>query len=190
MQDRTEPGQPRRDASEPVAASRAGSTESPVGSPAGAEAPFLPAPSQPKGGGAIRGIGEKVSVNPAKGTCSVQVPIFTSPARLTPELALGCKSGAGNSSLGLGWRDAVPRISRKTDKGLPRYTDSDTFLLSGAEDLVPSLVETSAGWVPEAFDDVIDDAPYRVERFRPRTEGGFTRIERCRNAVSGEVHCR
>jgi hypothetical protein len=36
----------------------------------------------------------------------------------------------------------VPRITRKTDKGLPRYRDaeeSDTSILSGAEDLVPAL---------------------------------------------------
>jgi hypothetical protein len=35
-----------------------------------------------------------------------------------------------------------PAITRKTDKGLPRYCDvdeSDVFILSGVEDLVPVL---------------------------------------------------
>jgi hypothetical protein len=35
---------------------------------------------------------------------------------------------------------STPAITRKTDKGLPRYDDpedSDLFVLSGSEDLVP-----------------------------------------------------
>ena len=35
----------------------------------------------PKGGGAIRGIGEKFAANPVTGTGSLTVPIFTSPGR-------------------------------------------------------------------------------------------------------------
>ena len=40
---------------------------------------------------------------------------------------------------------SLPSITRKTDKGLPRYQnddDSDVFILSGAEDLVPVLTDT------------------------------------------------
>ena len=37
-----------------------------------------PAISLPKGGGTIRGIGEKFSVNPVTGGGSLSVPIFTS----------------------------------------------------------------------------------------------------------------
>jgi hypothetical protein len=33
----------------------------------------------PKGGGAVRGIGERFGANPVTGTGSVSVPIFTSP---------------------------------------------------------------------------------------------------------------
>ena len=44
----------------------------------------------PKGGGAIRGIGEKFSVNPVTGTGALTVPIFTSPGRsgFFPKLSL------------------------------------------------------------------------------------------------------
>jgi hypothetical protein len=35
----------------------------------------------PKGGGAIRGIGEKFAANPVTGTGSLSVPIFTTPGR-------------------------------------------------------------------------------------------------------------
>ena len=39
----------------------------------------------------------------------------------------------------------MPSITRKTSKGLPRYddaADSDVFILSGAEDLVPLLTQS------------------------------------------------
>jgi hypothetical protein len=42
------------------------------------EAPSL---SLPKGGGAIRGIGEKFAANPVTGTGTLTVPIATSPGR-------------------------------------------------------------------------------------------------------------
>ena len=101
-----------------------------------------PAITTPKGGGAIHGMGEKFSANPVAGTGSMTVPIATSPGRsgIGPTLSLTYDSGAGNGPFGLGWQLSVPAITRKTDKGLPRYLDtieSDVFLLSGAEDLVP-----------------------------------------------------
>jgi hypothetical protein len=37
--------------------------------------------SLPKGGGAIRGMGEKFAANPVTGTGSITVPIATSPGR-------------------------------------------------------------------------------------------------------------
>src|SRR5437870_13536951 len=104
----------------------------------------LPSPSLPKGGGAIRGIGEKFAANPVTGTGSMSVPIATSPGRsgFGPQLSLSYDSGAGNGPFGFGWNLSVPSITRKTDKGLPRYQDadeSDVFILSGAEDLVPAF---------------------------------------------------
>ena len=41
----------------------------------------VPSPTLPKGGGAIRGIGEKFSANPVTGTGSMSVPVATSPGR-------------------------------------------------------------------------------------------------------------
>ena len=51
----------------------------------------------PKGGGAMRGMGEKFAANPVTGTGSMSVPIATSPGRagFGPELSLGYDSGAG-----------------------------------------------------------------------------------------------
>ena len=104
----------------------------------------LPSISLPTGGGAIRGIDEKLSVNPATGTASLNLPIFATPDRADffPKLSLSYDSGSGNGPFGLGWTLSVPAVTRKTAKGLPRYRDaenSDVFLFSGIEDLVPYL---------------------------------------------------
>ena len=82
-----------------------------------------PAVSLPKGGGAIKGMGEKFAANPVTGTGSMSVPIATSPGRsgFEPQLSLSYDSGAGNGIFGLGWNLSLPSITRKTDKGLPRY---------------------------------------------------------------------
>src|SRR6266540_2783455 len=63
----------------------------------GEKAPFLPRTALPKGGGAIRGIGEKVAVNPARGSGTLQVPVFTSPGPrgFGPALGLPNPAAAG-----------------------------------------------------------------------------------------------
>src|SRR5262245_45797750 len=112
-----------------------------------------PSISLPKGGGAIRGMGEKFAANPVTGTGSMTVPIAASPGRsgFSPQLSLSYDSASGNGPFGLGWNLSLPAITRKTDKGLPQYIDvddSDVFILSGAEDLVPEYRRDSDGsWV-------------------------------------------
>lgn len=163
--------------------------------------PRSPAISLPKGGGAIRGIGETFAANPATGTGSMSVPITTSPGRsgFGPDLSLDYDSGAGNGPFGFGWSLSLPAITRKTDKGLPQYRDaeeSDVFVLSGAEDLVPGLRRDVAG------DPILDARGrpmveeetrngFRVRRYLPRTGGSFLRIERwIRVADPNDVHWR
>ena len=163
-----------------------------------------PAINLPKGGGAIRGIGEKFAANPVTGSGSMSVPIACSPGRagFGPQLSLSYDSGAGNGPFGFGWSLSLPSVTRKTDKGLPQYLDggdSDVFILSGAEDLVPVYRQDPEGlwvanhpdyrrdsdgsWVREkttgrllVHEDEIDG--YLVRRYRPRIEGLFARIER------------
>ncbi len=151
----------------------------------------------PKGGGAIRGIGEKFAANPVTGTGSLTVPIYTSPGRsgFGPQLSLSYDSGAGNGPFGFGWRLSIPAISRKTDKGLPRYWDaeeSDEFLLSDAEDLVPVLRYEEEEWVREQAEPRTRDGNrYKIQRYRPRIEGLFARIERWTNESDpGDVFWR
>jgi RHS repeat-associated protein len=136
--------------------------------------PRLPSPTLPKGGGAIRGMGETYTVNPASGTASFALPLALSRGRAdsTPPLQLTYHTGAGNSAFGLGFAVEVPSVVRRTDHGLPRYdTELDTFLLAGDE-LVPQV---PAG--PSNVD--IDGVLHRAWRYRPRVERAFARIELC-----------
>jgi hypothetical protein len=125
----------------------------------------------PVGGGALSGIGETFSPDLFTGTGNMAIPLALPPGRngFQPELSLDYSTGNGNGPFGLGWQLSIPGVTRKTAKGVPRYRDAarpDTFVLSGAEDLVRIGDDDGA------------------ERFRPRTEGLFARIEHERSASS------
>ena len=92
----------------------------------------------------------------------------------------------------------MPAITRKTDKGLPQYRDaedSDVFVLSGSEDLVPlyqvgvdgKLVVNGAG--KAIYEETIRDG-FVIRYYRPRIEGLFARIERWTRQVDAVVHWR
>lgn len=156
--------------------------------PAAKDDAFLAAPSLPRGGGALRGIGETFTVNPAHGTSSLSVPLAVSPGRggARPPVSLSYDSGGGNSAFGLGFRLTLPSIARRTRKGIPTYSDADVFVLAGAEDLVPDLAaQSGGGWSVEPHPATVDGIACVVQRFRPRVEGDFTRIERCRPVAGG-----
>ena len=81
----------------------------------------------------------------------------------------------------MGWNLSLPTITRTTDKGLTRYLDaqeSDVFILSGVEDLVPVLKIDSP------------DGMFTIQRYRPRVEGLFAIIERWTRIGSDEIHWR
>ena len=167
---------------------RRGTTGRDGGQPVKTSQFSAPSISLPKGGGAIRGIGEKFAASPVTGAGSMTVPIAVSQGRsgLAPQLALSYDSGAGNGPFGLGWNLSLPAITRKTDKGLPRYQDadeSDVFILSGAEDLVPAL--GGNGQIVET-----EQEGYRIRSYRPRVEGLFARIERWKRLSDGDTHWR
>ena len=138
--------------------------------------------SLPKGGGALQGIGEKFTPDLFTGTGNFTVPIAVPSGRngFQPELNLVYSTGNGNGPFGLGWNLSVPGVIRKTSKGVPRYRDGssdpeerDTFVLSGAEDLVP-VAETQAR---------SSEHPTQINhitQYRPRTEGLFALIQRHR----------
>jgi len=142
--------------------------------------------SLPKGGGAIKGLGEKFQPDLHSGTGNFSIPIALPPGRngFQPQLSLSYSTGSGNGPFGLGWSIGIPNVSRKTSKGIPKYhdkfedgedsdrdpvrseEDEDIFILSGSEDLVH---------VGDRF-------------YRPRTEGLFARIRKTKaGADDGQI---
>jgi RHS repeat-associated protein len=168
------------------------STTSQATPPDNREAPILlPTPSLPKGGGAVRGLGERFQVGASTGTFSLRVPLPLPPGRagFGPDLALTYDSGAGNSAFGLGWSVTVPGVARRTDQGVPSYADSspdlednDTFVFAGGEDLVP---EPGPG-----HEQAEDGKHFVVHTYRPRVQAAFARIERWQESSTGEEHWR
>ncbi|HSI77997.1 MAG TPA: SpvB/TcaC N-terminal domain-containing protein, partial [Lunatimonas sp.] len=161
----------------------------------------VPSISLPKGGGAIKGIDEKFAVNAVNGTSSFSVPLPFSPARgASPELNLSYNSGSGNGIFGLGWNLSLGSIRRKTDKGLPQYfdaIDSDTYLFSEAEDLVPEFKKNPDGSFPLDSDGeyIINeresaDELFFIKNYKPRIEGLFARIERWTERTTGRIKWR
>lgn len=161
----------------------------------------LPNISLPKGGGALRGLDEKFAVNAVNGTASFSVPLPFSPARgALTKLNLNYSSANPNGIFGLGWSLDLASIKRKTDKTLPRYldtVDSDTFLFSAADDLVPEFARETDG----SFS-LDDDANYIIREedsadglsliryYRPRIESLFARIERWTEKATGLIKWR
>jgi RHS repeat-associated protein len=162
----------------------------------------IPAVTLPTGGGALKGIDEKFSVNAVNGTAAFSIPLpFSSARGVTPSLALAYNSGAGNSSFGLGWNIGLPSVKRRTDKQLPQYTDddndADVFLLSEAEDLVPEFDRDNNGvFLTDGDGDYIikernsPDNKCTIRFYRPRTEGLFARIERWRAKDGSDIKWR
>lgn len=153
----------------------------------------LPNVTLPKGGGAVKGIDEKFTVNAINGTNTASIPLPVGAARsgFSPGLSLSYSSGLGNGPFGLGWLVATPTIKRKTELELPKYQDgidSDTFILSDAEDLVPLLKQNdiTGEWEPI----IRESADYSIKQYRPRIEGLWARIEQWKKKSNGEIHWR
>ncbi|MBC7865138.1 MAG: sugar-binding protein, partial [Bacteroidia bacterium] len=131
-----------------------------------------PSISLPKGGGAIKGMGETFQPNSFSGSGSFSIPVPVTPARgFEPKLSLNYSSGSGNGPFGMGFQISIPAISIRTEKGLPKYDGEDRYVISGAEELVPQL--DANGKIEER---AVGD--FLVRQYRPRTEGLFARIER------------
>jgi Salmonella virulence plasmid 65kDa B protein len=114
----------------------------------------------PKGPGSIQGLGESFKTQLNTGTFSYTVPIQTPPGRagLAPDVRLTYSSSGGYGPLGLGWSiGGVYYVQRKTESGVPLYTDQDTMI---------------SGWNNEDLVWVGDDL------YRCKNEGAFIRFRK------------
>ena len=164
----------------PVRAGRGSKVETYGKGTAAARSDAVPAVTVPHGGG-IKSLDPAVKVNPATGSASLHlpVPLTTSPRWGTPDLSLAYNSGSGNGEFGVGWQLlGMPAVARNTAKGLPTYTDTDTFVLAG-EELVPQLVaDTNNHWhIVEVVREYLGSS-YQVRRYRATLDVAFDRVER------------
>ena len=95
--------------------------------------------SLPKGPGSIEGLGESFEPQLNSGTTTYAVKLKAPPGRagFEPGLTLRYNGGNANGPLGLSWTMSMQYIQRQTDKGLPDYDGTDTFIAGGGEELVP-----------------------------------------------------
>ncbi len=95
--------------------------------------------SLPSGPGSIEGMGESFEPQMNTGTAAYPVKLTVAPGRNghQPSVTLSYNSGGGNSPYGLGWNLSTTAIQRQTDKGQPKYNETDTFVYSNGEELVP-----------------------------------------------------
>ncbi|MGD1859004.1 MAG: SpvB/TcaC N-terminal domain-containing protein [Leptolyngbyaceae cyanobacterium] len=153
----------------------------------------------PKGGGAIKGIGETFQSSPFTGTGSFAIPLGVPVARgLEPDLQLTYSSAGSQGVFGMGFNLSVPHVTRRTEKRLPDYSNLDEFVFSDAEYLVPMLHQPDdrpdGDWLMhEEYHDALEPAgrvTYRIRRYCPRTEGAFLRIERWTRTHDGDDYWR
>lgn len=136
-----------------------------------------PSVTMPSGGGAMRGISEPFKSQPFSGSGGFSVPFGLPDARgFAPGITLAYSSGSGNGLFGLGFSVEMNSIVRKTSTGIPRYDDTDVFLLDGSE-LLPKYNETDNNWTADTYNYTGQGVTWHIVRYLPRVEGAFALIE-------------
>jgi len=120
----------------------------------------VPSPTLQKGigGRSLRSIDQTSKMNAANGTMSLSLSIPTTQGRAAfgPKLELAYNSVSGNGPFGLGWQLQVGSITRNISKRMPRYDETDVFLLSGH----------ATGFSVSVFRPrVLGSAPMQIERW-------------------------
>ncbi|TMU81699.1 toxin [Pseudomonas fluorescens] len=115
------------------------------------------------------------------GAASFGLPIPTSAGRgWDPQFSLSCSSQSGNGPFGLCWDlSGFSQISRRTHKGVPRYTDHDEIVGVDGEVWMPELDENGElKFREENTYNGVDIGPHRVVRYWPQIESDFALRER------------
>ena len=133
----------------------------------------------PKGGGAIRGIGDTFQNNFFSGSGNYSIPFPITAARgFDPQISLSYNSGSGNGPFGLGFSIGLAKISIRTDKGIPRYDGTELYILpDGTEILKKASTETTRN--PR------NEGAATVTTYLPRVQTEFSKIELWDDPVRG-----
>ncbi|EIV91293.1 toxin TcdB middle/N-terminal domain-containing protein [Frankia sp. QA3] len=94
--------------------------------------------SLPRGGGAVRGLGETFQPDFHTGTGSYAIPLDlpNGPNDIAPKLTLLYSTAAGGGPFGMGFGLNLLTIGRSTNRRVPTYTDGDPLVLHGGGELV------------------------------------------------------
>ena len=111
----------------------------------------------PAGGGSINSLGDRFQPDLVKGTGNYSIPIDLpkGPNEIVPSLSLSYSTGAGNGIFGMGWQMESLKIERRSDRGIPKYSDEDSFVFGDGV----ALINT------------------RGNKYRPKTDNIFWLIE-------------
>lgn len=119
----------------------------------------------PKGGGSISSLGETFKANSFTGSSSYSIPLPLPQARdFSIELSINYSSGSGNSEFGLGFSLSLPKVSISTKKSLPRYNNTDIYLINNQEVVLKDELSYTEGI-------------YEVYEYLPRVEDSFNTIK-------------
>ena len=161
--------------------------------PESAPTDLLPAVTLPKGGGAIRALGEKLSVDAATGTASMTLPLPLSPGRSdSPSARAAIRLNRGQRAVRLRLEHRAA-CHHPQDRQGPAASTGDE---RGVGHLPPVRAartwyrcSTPAGGRGTGTRTVYG-THYEVAYYRPRIEGLFSRIERWTAAGTGISHWR
>lgn len=131
------------------------------------------------------------------GAASLSIPILTSECRSSePQLNLSYSSSSGNGVFGRGFHLPIHSISRQITRGIPRYDQTDTFVFSSADTLVPALDQNGQqqsfareGFTVTVFRPLIEKTFWTIERWEGNGKN-FWRVIDDENTVSFYGHSR
>lgn len=130
-----------------------------------------------------------IDITPSTGRASAAISLPSPVARagFNPSLSLHYSASAKNSIFGRGWSvEGFPFVSIDTSKGFPKYDSTDQFAFNGVTNLLPQKVRSSASWINRTD----ENANYRIQYFRAKTEKEFIRFEKWTDKISGKIHWR
>jgi hypothetical protein len=127
----------------------------------------------------IATIGNSWSAVGPTGTAGFELPVPTTAGRgYDPQLTLRHNSNSGNGPFGVGWGIDISRISRRTNKGVPRYTVHDEIVNQNGEVCMAELDENGdLKYRLESTYNGQDIGPHKVVRYWPRIEIDFALCE-------------
>lgn len=132
--------------------------------------------SLPSGPGSIEGLGESFQpmLNTGSARHAVKISMPAGVTGNTPALSLSYESGRGDGPASIGWRYGSGSISRRTDKGIPRYVDVANNQDDDHDNQIdePDELDTFVG--PDGEELIA----FANNIYRARIEGNFARYRR------------